>query len=55
VLACETLTGDDLKAVNTFENPRRVVPAPLEAPRPGRTMTLKLPPASYSVLNLAMT
>jgi alpha-N-arabinofuranosidase len=55
VLACETLTGDDLKAVNSFENPRRVVPAPLEAPRPGRTMTLKLPPASYSVLNLAMT
>jgi alpha-N-arabinofuranosidase len=55
VLACETLTGDDLKAVNTFENPRRVAPAPLEAPRPGRTMTLKLPPASYSVLNLAMT
>lgn len=55
VLACETLTGDDLKAVNTFENPRRVAPAPLEAPRPGRTMTLKLPPASYSILNVAMS
>lgn len=54
VLACETLTGDDLKAVNTFENPRRVIPEPLEAPRPGRTMTLKVPPASYSILNLAI-
>ncbi len=53
VLACETLTGDDLKAVNTFEAPNRVAPRPLDAPEPGRTMTLKLPPASYTVLNLA--
>jgi alpha-N-arabinofuranosidase len=55
VTACKTLTGDDLKAVNTFDNPRRVVPEPLEAPRPGRTMTLKVPPASYSILNVAIT
>ncbi len=54
VLACETLTGSDLKAVNTFEQPGLVVPQQLDAPKPGRVMTLKLPPASYTVLNLAI-
>jgi alpha-N-arabinofuranosidase len=54
VLACETLTGSDLKAVNSFEQPDRVVPRPLEAPRPGRRITLKVPAASYSVLSLAV-
>ena len=33
VLACETLTGPDLKAFNTFEQPRRVVPQRLERAR----------------------
>ena len=33
VLACETLTGPDLKAFNTFEQPRRVVPQRLDAAR----------------------
>jgi alpha-N-arabinofuranosidase len=55
VLACETLTGDDLKAINTFNEPQRIVPRRLDAPKAGRKMTLKLPPASYTVLNLAMT
>jgi alpha-L-arabinofuranosidase len=32
VLACETLTGPDLKAFNTFEAPRRVAPQPLPPP-----------------------
>lgn len=54
VLACETLTGPDLKAVNTFKQPGRVVPQKLDAPKPGRKMTLKLPPASYTVLSLAV-
>jgi alpha-N-arabinofuranosidase len=54
VLACETLTGGDLKAVNTFEQPNRVGPRPLDAPRPGRKMTLKVPAASYTVLSLAI-
>ncbi len=53
VLACETLTGSDLKAANTFEQPKRVVPRPLDAPRAGSTMTFKLPPRSYSVALLA--
>jgi len=52
VLACETLTGPDLKAVNTFAQPRKVVPQPLEAPRPGPKMSIRLPKASYSVLSL---
>ena len=32
VLACETLTGPDLKAFNTFEQPRSVAPQRFEAP-----------------------
>jgi len=48
VLACETLTGPDLKAVNTFDEPRRVSPQRLEAPRPGSRMAFRLPPRSYT-------
>jgi alpha-N-arabinofuranosidase len=53
VLVCETLTGPDLKAFNTFEQPRRVAPQRLEAPSPGARMTFKLPPRSYTVAQLA--
>jgi alpha-N-arabinofuranosidase len=53
VLACETLTGPDLKAFNTFEQPRRVAPQRLEAPAPGARMTFKLPPRSYTVAQFA--
>jgi alpha-N-arabinofuranosidase len=53
VLACETLTGTDLKAFNTFEQKQRVVPRALAAPNPGSRMTLKLPARSYTVLHLA--
>jgi len=53
MLACETLTGADLKASNTFERPTLVAPRPLEAPRPGATMTFKLPARSYSVAHIA--
>jgi len=55
VLACETLTGTDLKAFNTFEQPRRVVPQRLDAPAAGTRMTFKLPPRSYTVAQLAAT
>jgi alpha-N-arabinofuranosidase len=55
VLACETLTGPDLKAFNTFEQPRRVAPRPLEAPKPGSRMTFKLPARSYTLAHLATT
>jgi alpha-N-arabinofuranosidase len=53
VLACETLTGPDLKAFNTFERPTVVAPHALDAPKPVSTMILKLPPRSYSVALLA--
>ena len=42
VLACETLTGADLKASNTFERPTLIAPRALEAPRPGSSMTFKV-------------
>ena len=53
VLACETLTGPDLKAFNSFEQSLRVAPQPLDAPAPGASMTFKLPPRSYTVAHLA--
>jgi alpha-N-arabinofuranosidase len=55
VLACETLTGPDLKAVNTFADPRRVATQRLEPPAAGARMTFKLPPRSYTVAHLATT
>ena len=53
ILAYETLTGSDLKAVNTFAEPRRVGPQRLDAPAAGDRMAFKLPPRSYTVLHLA--
>jgi alpha-N-arabinofuranosidase len=53
VLACETLTGPDLKAANTFEKPTLVAPKKLDAPQVGSKMTFKLPPRSYSVVHIA--
>ena len=54
VLAFETITGTDLKAGNTFADPKKVVPQTLENPKVGSRMTLKLPARSYSVLSLAV-
>jgi len=53
VLACETLTGPDLKAFNTFAQPGTVAPHPLDPPAVGPRMTIRLPARSYSVLLLA--
>jgi alpha-L-arabinofuranosidase len=53
VLACDTLTGPDLKAVNSFAEPRRVAPLRLEAPAAADRMAFKLPPRSYTVAHLA--
>jgi alpha-N-arabinofuranosidase len=53
VLAAKTLTGKDLTATNTFEAPNNVVPVDLPAPRPGASMTLRVPAGSYSVIHLA--
>jgi alpha-L-arabinofuranosidase len=54
VLTCDTLTGADLKAVNTFTDPRRVSPQRLDAPAAASRMTFKLPPRSYTVAHLAV-
>ncbi len=53
VLTCLTLTGPDLKAFNTFEQPKQVTPRPLDAPTVGGRMTFKLPARSYTVAQLA--
>ncbi len=46
-----TLTGDDLKAFNSFEAPQRVVPRPFETPLTNGTKTrFEAPPRSYSVI-----
>jgi alpha-N-arabinofuranosidase len=52
VLACETLTGADLKAFNTFADSGRVTPQRLESPAAGSRMTFKLPARSYTVAQL---
>lgn len=53
VLACQTLTGSDLKAYNTFERPEQVAPQTLDAPAASARMTFKLPAASYTVAHIA--
>ena len=53
VLAYQTLTGPDLKAHNTFEQPKQVTPQTLDAPPPGSKMTFKLPARSYTVAHIA--
>ena len=53
VLTCQTLTGPDLKAGNRFDDPQRVTPRPMDAPKPGPVMKLVLPAASYSILKVS--
>ena len=54
VTAFDTITGPDLKAVNSFADPKHVVPQALESPEVGSRMSLKLPARSYSVLSLSI-
>ena len=55
VLFCETITGSDVKAFNSFEQPGNVKPQKLDPPAVGATMTFKLPPRSYTVAHFATT
>jgi alpha-N-arabinofuranosidase len=55
VLACQTITGKDLKAQNTFAQPTNVVPVKLDAPQAGASMTFRLPAGSYTVAQLAVS
>lgn len=54
VTAFETLTGSDLKALNTFADPKKVAPQTLDKPAIGSTMRVQVPARSYSVLVLAL-
>ncbi len=55
VLDSLILTGDDLKASNTFEAPKRVSPRPFEKPSTtGARTRLELPPRSYSVIQWSL-
>ncbi len=54
VKAFETITGNDLKALNTFAEPKKVVPQTVESPKVGSRMSVKLPARSYSVLSLSL-
>jgi alpha-N-arabinofuranosidase len=53
VLFSQLLTGTDLKASNSFENPKKVAPQPFDAPRIGPRALLQLPARSYTVLQFA--
>ena len=55
VPACQTLTGTDLTALNTFQQPTLVAPRPLDPPKTDPTMPCTLPPRSYSVAHIATT
>jgi alpha-L-arabinofuranosidase len=55
VSSASSLTGDDLKAANTFASPQKVVPHSFSAPevRGGRTK-FEVPPRSYTVIQWAL-
>lgn len=54
LLAAHTLTGNDLKATNTFENPKLVQPQDLAVGEVGSSMTIEVPKASYSVISFGL-
>jgi len=54
VTAAHVVTGSDLKATNTFDAPKRVVPQTLETPAAGPSMSFQFPARSYSVVTVAV-
>lgn len=54
VTSFETLTGNDLKAVNSFQQPSNVAPKKVDLPRAGAKMTIELPARSYSLVTLSL-
>jgi alpha-L-arabinofuranosidase len=55
VLNVTLLTGDDLKASNSFEAPQRVVPQPFAKPSTtGDRTKFEVPARSYTVLQWSM-
>jgi len=49
----QVLTGADLKAFNSFETPKKIVPQAFEAPKLGSRTIFQLPARSYTVLQFA--
>ena len=49
---CQVMTGSDLKAYNSVEAPKRVVPQPLDPPKAGTHMTFELPAHSLTLAYL---
>jgi alpha-N-arabinofuranosidase len=55
ILESSTLTGNDLKAHNSFHSPQNVAPKPFDKPATANNRTrLQLPARSYTVLHFAM-
>jgi alpha-N-arabinofuranosidase len=54
VTGFQTITGNDLKAVNSFDQPNHVAPQKLDAPKAGQRMTMEFPARSYSVITLSL-
>ena len=54
VLDSLILTGDDLKAFNSFEAPQRVKPQSFEKPTVGTQTRFEVPPRSYSVIQWSL-
>jgi alpha-N-arabinofuranosidase len=52
VLFSQVLTGPDLKAYNSFEDPKKVAPETFDAPKIATRTTFKVPARSYTVLQL---
>ena len=51
VLTAVTLTGNDLKAFNSFDSPKHVVPVELEKPFSSKSSTkFQVPPRSYTAI-----
>jgi alpha-L-arabinofuranosidase len=55
VISASVLTGDDLKAANSFAAPKRVVPQSFTAPVSGGGKTkFEVPARSYTVIQWSM-
>jgi alpha-L-arabinofuranosidase len=55
VLSSSLLTGDDLKASNSFQTPQKVVPQPFtKLATTGTRTKFEVPPRSYTVLQLSL-
>ncbi len=50
VLFSQVLTGNDLKAFNSFDNPTKVAPQPFEPPKLGTKTAVQVPARSYTVI-----